>query len=148
MTFRHGMFLALYVVPELAAHTNWMVEMSRNALLAGVPRQQTVILRDHSVRYLFNVHRIGEKPAYTNCVYVFAKDGLPLYIGKAEKLAERLSGHEKLLPAILIGANQLFVHSPTALCAVTYSEAEERLIGIYNPPLNDKFRTNVFRSRT
>lgn len=122
--------------------------MTRNALLAGVPRQQTVILQDRSVRYSFNVHRIGEKPAYTNCVYVFTKDGLPLYIGKAENLTERLSGHEKLLPALLLGANQLFVHSPTLLCAVPYSEAEERLIGAYNPPLNDKFRTNVFRRRT
>jgi hypothetical protein len=59
-----------------------------------------------------------------------------LYLGKADVLSERLSGHEKLGLAMLMGATQLWVHEPGPFDLVSHEDAERRLIRAYAPILN------------
>lgn len=63
---------------------------------------------------------------------------IPIYIGIAEDLSQRLPGHEMLDPAIRHGATHLYAHtSPEAWVRM----AEERdLIRRWNPVLNTQHR--------
>lgn len=83
-----------------------------------------------------------------NAVYVFARQPaqayVPLYIGHAEILSERLTGHERLSETIMLGAAPLLVHIPAPLDRIRFEEAERRLISRFNPPLN--VQHNAMRS--
>ena len=70
------------------------------------------------VSNLWYPHSILPLSHYTyarNANYVFVRlerDGqrTPLYIGQSEDLAKELLGHPKLVPAIMLGGNELHVH--------------------------------------
>lgn len=96
-------------------------------------------------RYSFGIYSINALPSASNAVYMFCyvQSGsyVPVYIGKAESLYDRLFGHERKQEAIRIGATHLLVHSPGYGARVHYLEAERRLIAQYNPVLNTQHRT-------
>jgi hypothetical protein len=99
-------------------------------------------LSDHAVKYQFIAYPIDAAPAASECVYVFAAAGVPVYIGQAASLRQRLASHDKISLAKLMGASELWVHTPDyALGIVRYQEAERRLINTYNPVLNVQHRT-------
>jgi excinuclease UvrABC nuclease subunit len=60
-----------------------------------------------------------------------------MYMGRAERLDRRLSGHEKLDRAKRLGANELWVHQPMVGDPIPYWQVESRLIKRYSPPLNE-----------
>lgn len=96
--------------------------------------------------YTFGVYDISALPSGLSAVYMFCKieNGLyvPLYIGRAINLPDRLSGHEKKSQAIRLGATYLLVHTPPIVGArVDYVTAEKRLIRHYNPVLNTQHRS-------
>ena len=96
--------------------------------------------------YSFGIYAIDATPAGVNAVYMFCRlEGriyVPIYIGRAEILSERLRGHERRAEAIRLGAGALLVHTPPAIGArVDYITAERRLIAHYNPALNTQHRT-------
>jgi excinuclease UvrABC nuclease subunit len=99
------------------------------------------------IEYSFGVYDIRALPSATNAVYLFCKiengNYVPLYIGKAENLSNRLSGHERKDEAIRLGAKYLFVHAPGFAAMVGYLEVERRLIARYDPVLNTHHR-NAF----
>ena len=95
--------------------------------------------------YQFEIFGIHARPARTNAVYMFCKleNGtyVPVYIGRAQNLSERLANHERKTEAINLGAQYLLVHTPPAFAArVNYIEAERRLIAQYDPVLNTQHR--------
>lgn len=98
--------------------------------------------------YSFDIYEIRTIPSAFCAVYMFCKlEGsiyAPLYIGRAENLANRLSGHERLEEAIFQGATRLLLHAPGHAARVGYIEAERRLIIRYSPPLNTQHRTLAF----
>jgi hypothetical protein len=91
-------------------------------------------------RYNFTIYDISARPAGVNAVYMFARQSgetyIPLYIGRAEILSERLANHEKRLPAIVLGASRLLIHIPGPQDRIRYQEAERRLIHRFSPMLN------------
>ncbi len=95
-----------------------------------------------SCRYRFAVYDIHACPAAPNAVYIFAARQsltyIPLYIGRAESLSRRLSGHERRDEAIRRGAHHLLVHVPAVTDPIGYAEAERRLIRHYGPALNEQ----------
>lgn len=95
--------------------------------------------------YTFGVYSIHSSPSATNAIYMFCNiqggQYVPLYIGRAEDLNNRLTGHERLAEAIRLGATHLLVHTPAYAARVHYLEAERRLIAHYNPVLNVQHRT-------
>lgn len=95
-----------------------------------------------SYRYRFAVYDIHACPAAPNAVYIFAaRQSLtytPLYIGRADSLSRRLSGHERRDEAIRRGAHYLLVHVPAVTDPIGYAEAERRLIRQYAPALNEQ----------
>lgn len=96
--------------------------------------------------YTFGVYSIHFAPNATNAVYMFCKiqngQYVPLYIGKAENLKNRLMGHERMAEAVRLRATHLLVHTPGFGARVHYLEAERRLISHYNPVLNVQYRTS------
>jgi len=99
-------------------------------------------------RYRFDVYGIYDRPSGVNAVYVFARQSaqayVPLYIGRAEILSERLTGHERLSEAIMLGASHLLVHIPGPRDRIGFEDAERRLISRFGPPLN--VQHNAMRS--
>jgi hypothetical protein len=96
--------------------------------------------------YSFNIYDVEAAPAGVNAVYMFCRiEGrtyVPVYIGRAEILSDRLCSHERRAEAIRLGAVALLVHTPPAIGArVDYITAERRLIAHYNPALNTQHRT-------
>ena len=93
--------------------------------------------------YQFQVYDIDACPAGAEAVYIFAKFEagiyVPIYIGRAESLSQRLSGHERRAEAIRLGARYLLVHTPGRGARVAFDEAERRLIHHYAPALNQQF---------
>src|SRR4051794_3328766 len=69
-----------------------------------------------SHHYRFDVYDIWTCPAGVNAVYVFAalrgSTYVPVYIGRAEILSRRLTGHERRQEAIRHGARFLLIHTP------------------------------------
>jgi hypothetical protein len=61
---------------------------------------------------------------------------VPLYVGAAPALAERLRGHERLAEARALGAAYLLVHVPDPEDPVPHDEAARRLALHHRPPLN------------
>lgn len=117
-----------------------------NALLAPflptvpVPTGSLIAFDGVSMNYRFDIFAIYERPFGARAVYVFARwttqGYLPLYIGKAESLRERLGDHERLTEAMERGATHLLVHIPRTIDPIRYDEAERRLIRHFTPPLN------------
>jgi hypothetical protein len=64
----------------------------------------------------------------------------PLYVGIADDLRTRLTGHERWAEARALGATHLVVQGLAALAA--RQKAEQDLIGYWNPPLNTHHRTD------
>ncbi|WP_167646254.1 hypothetical protein [Mameliella alba] len=102
---------------------------------------RVMFLDDRTVQYRFEVYGLEQRPSLKNVVYAFVANGSePIkYIGKANDLAIRLSSHDKLVPAIMLGATELWVHVPGPTDRIGHEEAEERLIRSYSPPLNKMF---------
>ncbi len=98
------------------------------------------------IRYTFSSFGIHDKISGRDAVYAFATQdafGSTIhYIGKADDLGTRLSGHERLNDAIRAGANRVLVHIPGPGFIVGHLEAEKRLISRYNPALNTQHVDN------
>jgi hypothetical protein len=62
----------------------------------------------------------------------------PVYVGRAEILSRRLTGHDRRKEAIRHGARFLLVHIPAPVDPIPYAEAERRLIRQYTPVLNEQ----------
>ncbi len=96
-----------------------------------------------SHRYRFAIYNIAACPAGVNAVYVFARlEGsvyVPVYVGRADILSRRLTGHDRRDEAIRLGAQFLLVHIPAPSDPIGYEEAERRLIRRYTPALNEQF---------
>ena len=96
--------------------------------------------------YLFYIYEINQCPSEFNAVYMFCKTQvypryqsyIPLYIGKTNDVAKRLNGHERLMDAINQGATHLLVHVPGYKDLIKYTDAEQRLINYYDPPMNSR----------
>jgi hypothetical protein len=108
-----------------------------------IPTDSVWLADGIDTRYRFDVYDLSARPRETNAVYAFAQQdylGLSgyriLYIGKAEQIADRLSGHEKKETAIALGANKLLMHKPRSFDRISYLEAERKLIAAYAPILN------------
>jgi len=87
--------------------------------------------------FQFAVFPISSRPNLRNSVYCFmTESGYILYIGRAENLPNRLSGHERLDEAIAQGAQHLLVHTPLPGAIFPYKDVEERLITALCPPMN------------
>jgi hypothetical protein len=77
-------------------------------------------------------------------VYIFVRltnqGWLPVYIGIADDLVDRLTNHDRWAEAQRLGATHLMAKGLADRAA---REAMERhLIGLYNPPLNTQHRTD------
>lgn len=106
----------------------------------GVPLSTITGFDGVDTNYQFQVFYIDACPAGVDAVYIFARFEagiyVPVYIGRAEFLSQRLSGHERRAEAIRLGARYLLVHVPGNGARVAFEEAERRLIRHYGPPLN------------
>jgi len=92
---------------------------------------------DCGIRYRFEVRPLTPRSYGTAVVYGFlTAERRVLYLGKADILSERLSGHEKLGLAVRMGATELWVHEPGPFHLVSHEDAERRLIRAYAPILN------------
>jgi len=65
--------------------------------------------------YIHTVYPIHAIPGFKACNYIFARprfDGTrePFYIGQSGEFDERLDRHEKLGPALWLGATEIHVH--------------------------------------
>ena len=65
---------------------------------------------------------------------------VPLYVGIADDLPTRLTGHERWAEAVELGATHLVAQGQASLAA--REKAERDLIGHWNPPLNTHHRTD------
>lgn len=64
----------------------------------------------------------------------------PIYVGIADDLVTRLTGHERWAEAVRLGATDLVAQGLAAPAA--RQKAEQDLIGYWNPPLNTHHRTD------
>lgn len=119
---------------------------TRNALGSVSPISSIKGFDGIDTDYTFGVYSIHVVPSATNAVYMFCKiesgQYVPLYVGKAESLNNRLMGHERMEEAIRLRATHLLVHKPGFGARINYLEAERRLIAHYNPVLNVQHRTS------
>lgn len=107
-----------------------------------------VVVSDLEVDYTFEVFPIFARPRKSHSLYIFGRDRHWMYYaGIAENLFERLSGHERMLEAIELGANELWVHTPGPDALVDFRNAERRLIGCHGFPLNKQHNEFVLGSR-
>lgn len=82
-------------------------------------------IKDHPGNYMFVRRVIG--------------GWLPVYIGIADSLRDRIPGHERWAEAEKLGATHVMSHTQTSQKA---RKAEEKaLIARWNPPLNSQHRT-------
>jgi hypothetical protein len=104
---------------------------------------------DHgSLLNIASVH-FSSKSMFISCrgcrdVYMFVRFANqvwePLYVGIADDLHTRLTGHERWAEAVKLGATHLVAQGLAALAA--RQKAEQDLIGYWNPPLNTHHRTD------
>ncbi len=109
-----------------------------------VPHGEFWVEDGSGMRFRFWRFPIDARPIITNAVYgMISSAGLLssanrlMYLGRAERLDRRLSGHEKLDRAKRLGANELWVHQPMVGDPIPYWQVESRLIKRYSPPLNE-----------
>lgn len=66
---------------------------------------------------------------------------VPLYVGIAQDLSNRIPGHNKWDAAIRLGMTHVLAHkNPNAFLRAS---EENDLIGYFNPPLNQQLRTGL-----
>lgn len=77
--------------------------------------------------------------------YMFVKQvqngWVPVYIGIADDLSNRLPSHERWADALAAGATRVMAH--TNLNPDVRAAEEADLIGYWNPPLNTQHRTTA-----
>jgi len=83
----------------------------------------------------------------TEGLYIFLRNGGGTtwsieYIGRADKLSDRLSCHERFPDAERIGCSEVAVCKGPWNGLLSSSMVEKALIGAYNPMLNDQHRTS------
>ncbi len=83
---------------------------------------------------------LGSQPGCYMFVRLTNQTWVPLYIGIADDLRARLTGHERWAEAKGQGATHLVVQGLDALDA--REKAERDLIGHWNPHLNTHYRTD------
>ena len=93
--------------------------------------------------YTFNVHVPNTNFNDVAGIYIFT--GLnqknlwvPLYIGQASSLANRLSGHEQWAPAVRLGATH--VHAMAVSRQGDRDIIEQFMIKQWQPPLNSQLK--------
>jgi hypothetical protein len=102
--------------------------------------------------YSFSVHRISRLPSFDQAVYIMANwqaaqgKWRPIYIGQSGDFGTRLNQHEKLTPAIRLGATHLLVHvfAGTDVARLT---VETDLRRAWNAPLNKQGALSAARLR-
>ena len=96
---------------------------------------------EDGTRYEFRIYPIEATPSADNAVYMFCcvedNEYIPVYIGKAEDLPDRLSGHERIDEARDLGATHLLVYASDP----KYKDVETWLIAHHNPTLNKHHTT-------
>lgn len=83
---------------------------------------------------------LSSQPGVYMFVHLANQTWVPLYVGIADNLVDRLTGHERWAEARALGATHLVVQGLAALDA--RQKAERDLIGYWNPPLNTHHRTD------
>ena len=77
-------------------------------------------------------------------VYMFVRrvnrTWVPVYIGIADDLPTRLTGHERWAEAVALGATHFVAHGQAS--RDVRERVERDLIGLWNPPLNTHHRTD------
>lgn len=93
--------------------------------------------------WTFNIHGFDARWNDVPGLYIFSRQTangwVPLYIGQATSLRDRLCRHEREAEARRLGATH--VHAMVEKSALARNYAEAQLIGWFNPPLNAHFRT-------
>jgi excinuclease UvrABC nuclease subunit len=93
--------------------------------------------------YTFNVHPANASFYDVAGIYIFAGVNqhnvwVPLYIGQATSLANRLAGHEKWSPATKLGATH--IHAMAVSKQADRNFIEETLIKRCQPQLNSQLK--------
>ena len=92
-------------------------------------------------RYKFEVLQAGNEPTERPGIYILSKatreGNQAIYIGEAIDMKRRLRNHEKLHPALQLGANEIHLMLAPADDDVRKS-IESDLISLWQPPLNHK----------
>lgn len=93
--------------------------------------------------YTFNIHsppvNWADKPGvYIFCAINQADEWVPLYIGQASSLAERLANHERWREAASLGA--AYIHATVVRNKSDRDQMESNLIEAFQPRLNVQLR--------
>lgn len=93
--------------------------------------------------YEFNVHIPNVSWNDVAGIYIFtgvnqANQWVPLYIGQASSLADRLANHERWQEAVRLGATH--IHARTVSQQATRNLIEQELIQAYQPRLNTQLK--------
>jgi excinuclease UvrABC nuclease subunit len=91
----------------------------------------------------FSVHQHGDNWSAVAGLYIFAGRNsqgqwVPLYIGQAGSLAERIPTHERWQEAAKLGATH--VHAKVVSLQATRDSLEKQLIQAFQPRLNTQLR--------
>lgn len=103
-------------------------------------QQQTAVWNG----YTFNIHSENKNWVDAGGIYIFAKVNqltqrwVPLYIGQASKLSDRLPNHERLNEAIRLGATH--IHARVVSTQTDRDVLEAFLIKQHQPVLNEKLK--------
>lgn len=104
-----------------------------------IPKPMFKSLWVDGVEYSFRVMSVKARPWQKNCVYAFMRNGWPVYVGKAYSAHTRFgTEHDRRAEAIALGANELWVTEVRTTSAFDLDEAEQRMIAMFCPVLNDK----------
>jgi hypothetical protein len=85
-------------------------------------------------------------------VYLFCAGDNPLYVGSSYRIQERLQGHEKLRPALSLGADNIKFHFDYGVCPSDLRSSnlegtralEKEYIKFYQPCLNKSLVKDTF----
>ena len=111
------------------------------ALLMNPPPPQPVLksIWVGGVEFSFRVLPVRARPWQRRCIYAFMRDGWPVYVGKAYNAHDRFgTEHDRRAEALALGANELWVTEVRTTSAFDLDEAEQPMIAIFCPVLNDK----------
>ena len=91
------------------------------------------------VEFNFRVLPVRACPWQRRCICAFMRDGWPVLVGKAYDAHDRFgTEHDRRAEALALGANELWVTEVRTTSAFDLDEAEQRMIAIFCPVLNDK----------